>query len=177
MKRHYLPLRRSLLICKANKYLKKTSMNRNLKFDKHLVLTYQQNLRFNSNTYTDYCKPEKLATFCSSVVIRLFKIINFINYYMSDTKRTVIGWFSGLQSKVPNAWLCCTLSSSIQFPRDTINILLASFSRLVIKGTVTEYGPWTWLVLKRCSIYSTRVSQLQWYYCYKRWQQVQKLEK
>ena len=53
---------------------------------------HQQNLLFNSNTYTDYCKPEKLATFCSSDVIRLFKIIN-INYYiyLSGTKRTVIG--------------------------------------------------------------------------------------
>lgn len=41
----------------------------------------------------------------------------------------VVGWFSGLYSKLQTAWVCAVLSRSIQFARDIVNILLTSFLR------------------------------------------------
>ena len=51
---------------------------------------------------------------------------------LSGTKRTATGWLSSPYSKVRTAWLRGVLSSSIQFPRDIIHILLISFSRSVL---------------------------------------------
>lgn len=56
-----------------------------------------------------------------------------ILWYVSGTKWALIGWISGLYSKVPIAWLRVVFSSSIQFPRDLIKNLLTSFSRSILK--------------------------------------------
>lgn len=55
------------------------------------------------------------------------KTVREVLYYISGTTCAVISLFSGPYSQVRTVWLRGVLSSSIQFPKDIINILLTSF--------------------------------------------------
>ena len=66
----------------------------------------------------------------SSYFLLFYPVIYLYIYllYLSGTMWAGNGCFSCLYYKVQTAWVCGVLSSSIQFPRDMIKILLTSFS-------------------------------------------------
>ena len=75
--------------------------------------------------YTKGCHRES-----SSYFLLFYPVIYLYIYllYLSGTMWAGNGSFSCLYYKVQTAWVCGVLSSSIQFPRDIIKILLTSFS-------------------------------------------------
>ena len=85
------------------------------------------------NFFTDdFYLAEPLKTRLSYCKYFMCEPCLLINCYLSGTKWAVIGWCSGSYSKVQTAWLCGVLSSSIQFRRDLLKILLTSFPRSVL---------------------------------------------
>lgn len=85
-----------------------------------LILPHEATLVVQTHLQLNYVRFNIVAT--SIMIIIILRQVLYVHY----------DCFSSLYSKVWTDWLQSVLSSSVQFPRDIINILLTSFSWSVL---------------------------------------------